>query len=119
MSIRDFFKTEVPKHSEVVSNLDSKSLTEREKEEVVKSLHTVESSSKKRGKYRTWSVEQKLEIGSYAIRHGNSSALKHYSKQFPGISKQSISDFKKVRARHLLYFSVWWRIELLERVIIH
>ena len=42
MSIRDFFKTEVPKPSEVVSNLDSKSLTEREKEEVVKSLLTVE-----------------------------------------------------------------------------
>ena len=67
--------------SMVVSNLDSKTLTEREKEEVVRSLHIVESSSKKRGKYRTWSVEQKLEIGSYAIRHGVSSTVSHYSKQ--------------------------------------
>ena len=88
MSIKDFFKAEVPKPSEVLSNLDSKSLTEREKEKVVKSLHIVESSSKKRGKYRTWSVEQKLEIGSYAIRHGVSSTVSHYSKQYPRITKQ-------------------------------
>ena len=96
MSIRDFFTTEGPKASEVVSNLHSKFLPEREKEEVVKS-YTVEVSSKKRGKYKIWTIEQKLEIGSYVIRHGISSTVSHYSKEYPGISKQSICEFKRVR----------------------
>ena len=110
MSIRDFFTTEGPKASEVVSNLHSKFLTERENEEVVKSLHTV--SSKKRRKYKIWTIEQKLEIGSYVIRHGISSTVSHYSKEYPGISKQSICEFKRVR--YFLTCLVSWEIEYWE-----
>ena len=68
MSITDFSKR-APKPSEVVSNLES-NFTNREKEEVVNKLSETEENPKKRGKYRTWSITEKIEIGKYAIRHG-------------------------------------------------
>ena len=70
--------------------------TNREKEDVVKQLNEKEESVKKRGKYRTRSVTEKLDIGEYSIRHGVASTLTYFSSKYPGISKQSISDFKKV-----------------------
>ena len=45
----------------------------------------------------TWSVTEKLEIGEYAIRHGVASTWRYFSLKYPGKSKQSISDFKKVK----------------------
>ena len=51
---------------------------------------------KKRGKYRTWGVTEKLEIVEYAIEYGVASTWRYFSLKYPGISKQSISDFKKV-----------------------
>ena len=53
-------------------------------------------SVKKRGKNRTWSVTEKIEIGEYAIRHGVASTLRYFSSKHPVISKKSISVFKKV-----------------------
>ena len=41
-------------------------------------------------------VTEKLEIGEYAIRHGVAPTLRYFSLKNPGISKQSISDFKEV-----------------------
>ena len=89
MSIANYFKP-VPKPSKVVSTLES--VTNREKEEIVKTLKEVEEKPKKRGKYRSWTVIEKIEIGKYAIRNGVSATLRHYSTKFPGISK-----FKMVR----------------------
>ena len=70
--------------------------TNREKEEVVKQLSEKEESVKKRGKYRTWSITEKLKIGEYAMRHQVASTLRYFSSKYLGISKQSISDFEKV-----------------------
>ena len=70
--------------------------TNREKEEVVKQLSEKEESVKKRGKYRTWDITEKLEIGEYAMRHGVASTLRCFSSKYLGISEQSINDFKKV-----------------------
>ena len=75
MSIANHFKP-VPKPSEVVSTLES--VTNREKEEKVKTLKEVEEKPKKRGKYRSWTVTEKIEIGKYAIRNGVSETLRHY-----------------------------------------
>ena len=84
-----------PKPSEVVSALQSDFMNQ-EKEEVVKQLSKTEESIKKRCKYRAWIVTEKLEIGEYAILHGVASTLRYSSLKYPGISKQSITDFKKV-----------------------
>ena len=93
-TITEYFKL-APKPSEVVSAVRS-DFTNREKEGVVKQLSEKEENVKKRGKYRTFSVTEKLEIGEYAIRHGVASTLRYFSSKCPGISKQSIIDFKKV-----------------------
>ena len=83
------------KPSEVVSAVQSDFMNQ-EKEEVVKQLSKTEESIKKRCKYRVWIVTEKLEIGEYAILHAVASTLKYSSLRYLGISKQSISDFKKV-----------------------
>ena len=93
-TITEYFKR-APKPSEVVSAVQS-DFTNREKKEVVKQLSEKEESVKKRGKYRIWSVTEKLEIGFYAIRHAVASTLTYFSSKYPGISRQSISSFKKV-----------------------
>ena len=49
--------------------------TNREKEDAVKQLNEKEESVKKRGKYGTRSVTEKLDIGEYSIRHGVASTL--------------------------------------------
>ena len=73
-TITKYFK-HVPKPSEVVSTVQL-DFTNGEKEEVVKQLSEKEESVKKHGKYRTWSVTEKREIGEYAMRHGVASTLK-------------------------------------------
>ena len=93
-TITEYFKR-APKPPVVVSAVQS-DFTNWEKEEVVKKLSGKEESVKKCGKYRTWSVTEKPEIGEYAIRHGVASTLRYFSSKYPVISKQSISDFKKV-----------------------
>ena len=93
-TITEYFKRSL-KPSEVVSAVQSDFMN-REKEEVVKQLSEKEESVKKRGKYRTWSVTEKLGIGEYAMRYEVASTLRYFSSKYPGISKQSISDFKKV-----------------------
>ena len=90
-TITEYFKRE-PKPSEVVSAVQS-DFTNREKEKVVKQLSEKEDSVKILGKYRTWSVTEKLEIGEYAILHGAASTLRYFSSKYPGISKQSIGIF--------------------------
>ena len=92
MSIITKYFNRAPKRSEVVSAVQS-GFTNQEKEEVVKQLN---ESVNKRGNYRTQSVEKKLGIDEYAIRHGVASTLGYFSSKYPRISKQSISDFKKV-----------------------
>ena len=82
-TITEYFKRSL-KPSEVVSAVQSDFMN-REKEEVVKQLSEKEES-----------VAEKLEIGEYVIRHGAASTLRYFSLKYPGISEQSISDFKKV-----------------------
>ena len=90
-TITEYFKRAL-KPSEVVSAVQL-DFTNREAEEVVKVLSEKEESVKKRGKCRAWSVIEKFE---YAIRYRVASTLRYFSSKYLGISKQSISDFKKV-----------------------
>ena len=91
-TITKYFK-HVPK-PEMVSAVQLY-FTNKEKE-VAKQLSEKEECIKKHSKYRTWSVTEKPEIGEYAIKHRVASTLRYFSSKYPGISKQSISNFKKV-----------------------
>ena len=97
MSILNFFSPS-KKPSELVEDVED--ITPRECEEITHNLKKVEGKSAKRGKYRTWTFEEKLEIGNYAIKNGVASTTRNLSKKYPGLSKQSVSDFKKVSFRY-------------------
>ena len=81
-TITEYFKR-APKLSEV-SAVQS-GFTSQEKE-VVKQLSEKKERVKKRGKYRTWGITEKLEIGEYAIQHRVASTLRYFSSKYPGIS---------------------------------
>ena len=98
MSIADYFPVANKNASEVVPQIYG--ATSREKEEVTKQLKRLEEKPKGRGKYKTWTVAEKVEIGNYAIQYSVAAAVRAFSKKYPNLSKQSASDFKKV----CLYF---------------
>ena len=95
MSILNYFSSSKPP-SEIVSEVED--ITSTEKEEVTQQLITLEeNNSKRRGKYRTWKVEEKIEIGNYAIKNGVAKTIRDLSRKYSGLSKQSVCDFKKVK----------------------
>ena len=98
MLIADYFPVANKNASEVVPQKDG--ATSREKEEVAKKLNRLEEKPKGRGKYKTWTVAEKVEIGNYAIQYSVAAAVRDFSKKYPKLSKQSVSDFKNV----CLYF---------------
>ena len=98
MLIADYFPVANKNASEVVPQIDG--ATSREKEEVAKQLKRLEEKPKGRGKYKTWTVAEKVEIGNYAIQYSVAAAVRDFSKKYPKLSKQTVSDFKNV----CLYF---------------
>ena len=66
------------------------------REEVCKQLNIAESSSSSgRSKYRKYTNLERADIGSYAAAHGVAKAVRKFEEKFPGISRQTVSDFKR------------------------
>jgi len=93
MALFKYFKPSKP--SETVSSEEFNSnLNEREKDKVVKELRNIEENKKKRSKYHVWTPAQRAEIGKYAADHGNASAVRTLGLKYPGLKRQTVSDFK-------------------------
>ena len=97
MSICSYFGRVDKPNSEIVRNLNNEEiiLTEREVEEVTSSLASSEEAGKKRGKYKKLTTANKIEIGKEAHKYGVSMAIRRLEKKYPGLSKQTVSDYKK------------------------
>ena len=92
-----YFSVEPKKPSEAPEEDDEvQIITQREEEEVRRNLLELEEEKPaKRGKYRVWKLEEKVEIGSYANRTYVAKAVRDLSHKYPGLTKQSVSDFRK------------------------
>ena len=42
-----------------------------------------------------WTLEEKVEIGSYAVKTSVAKTVRDLSHKYPGLTKQSVSDFRK------------------------
>ena len=101
MSLYNFFK-KIPKETSTIvaetTPEETPNITEIERTEVVESLRRFEDKkvSQPRGKYRSWTPEEKLEIGKHAMQYGVGKTVKLLAVKYPGLKKQSVSDFKKL-----------------------
>ena len=43
-----------------------------------------------------WTLEEKIEIGSYANKYTVAKTVRDFQHRYPGLKKQSVSDFKKI-----------------------
>ena len=59
-------------------------------------MKKVEETGVKCGKYKTWTLDEEVEIGKYFITHTVGKAVHDLSHKYPGLSKQSVNDCKKV-----------------------
>ena len=69
-------------------------MSQREKEKVIDELHVAEESKGKRSKYHVWTPAQRAEIGKHAADHGNASTVRILGLKYPGLKRQTVSDFK-------------------------
>ena len=53
----------------------------------------MEESKGKRSKYRVWTPAQRAEIGKHAADHGNASTVRILGLKYPGLKRQTVSDF--------------------------
>ena len=92
-----YFSVEPKKPSEALEEDDEVQIvTPREKEEVSKNLKKLEeTATSNRGKYRMWKLEEKIEIGTYAAKHTVAKTVRDLSSKYPGLTKQTVSDFRK------------------------
>ena len=51
-------------------------------------------TKEKRQMYRIWTPTQRAEIGRHAAEHGNASIVRAMSLNYPGLKRQTVSDFK-------------------------
>ena len=91
MALYKYFK--ISKRSETLA-AEQDNLSQTEKEKVIDELHVVEESKGKRSKYRVWTPAQRAEIGKHAADHGNASTVRILSLKYPGLKRQTVSDFK-------------------------
>ena len=54
----------------------------------------MEESKGRRSKYRVWIPAQRAEIGKHAADHGNASTVRILGLKYPGLKRQTVSDFK-------------------------
>ena len=96
MSLLNYFKKTTKKPSEEVEKSEIPlPVTEIEKKQAVLELKEIEGKSSKRGKYKSWTGEEKAEIGNFATVHGIAQTLRAFKQKYPQLTKQSASDFKK------------------------
>ena len=69
-------------------------MSKRENEKVIDELLSVEENKGKRQKYRIWTPTQKVEIGKHAVEHANASTVRAMGLKYPGLKRQTVSDFK-------------------------
>ena len=91
MALFKYFKPSNP--SETLAT-EQNNLSQRENEKVVDELHIVEESKGKRSKYCVWTPAQRAEIGKHAAEHGNASTVRILGLKYPGLKRQTVSDFK-------------------------
>ena len=51
-------------------------------------------TKEKRQMYRIWTPTQRAEIGRHTAEHGNASIVRAMSLNYPGLKRQTVSDFK-------------------------
>ena len=61
---------------------------------MIDELRSVEENKGKRQKYRIWTPTQKVEIGKHAVEHANASTVRAMGLKYPGLKRQTVSDFK-------------------------
>ena len=69
-------------------------MRKRENEKVIDELRSVEENKGKRQKYLVWTPTQRAEIGKHAAEHGNASAVRAIGLKYPGLKRQTVTDFK-------------------------
>ena len=87
MSIFNYFKKTASKAVEEFTHDEIPTMTVREREEVVESLEHLEERGKTRGKYKTWSGDEKKEIGTHAIKRGVVKTIRDLSKKLSRIKE--------------------------------
>ena len=92
MALFKYFKPSKP--SETVSTDENPTLNEREKDSVFEELRKVEENKGKRSKYCVWTPAQRAEIGKHAANHGNATTIRLLGLKYPGLKRQTVSDFK-------------------------
>ena len=50
---------------------------------------------KERGKYTTYTAEDRAKIGKYALEHGNEKARRRFLAQFPNLKESTVRNFKR------------------------
>ena len=76
--------------------MKSMELTRNEVRNVKSQLEKEESlGSRNRKPCVKWTPEQRAKIGERAHKHGISSALKHFTGEYPDLKKQTVLEFKK------------------------
>ena len=96
-TITSYFQKEEKKPSDVIDEVEVQIvLMTREREVVKENLKKIEENdSSKRGKYRKWTKDEKIEVGTYANKHSVAKTVRDLSKKNPVITKQPVSDFRK------------------------
>ncbi|XP_065069670.1 uncharacterized protein LOC135694739 [Rhopilema esculentum] len=65
--------------------------------EMAKNKKTVEKRERKqRGKYRTYTAQERATIGKFAFENGNMNALKVLKEDYPGLSESTVRGFKNM-----------------------
>ena len=96
MSLFNYFKRSKPSEALTVEKND---LSPREEEGVTNELQNLEESTSstknpKRSKYRVWTPTERAEIGKHAAEHGNQFTVRTLGAKYPGLKRQTVSDFK-------------------------
>ena len=48
----------------------------------------------RRGTYQKYTAKDKAKIAEYAIHHGTSATVRHFSKEFPELKRSTVNDWK-------------------------
>ena len=91
MALYKYFNTLKPSETLATEQND---MSQREKEKVIDELRIVEENKGKRSKHRVWTPAQRAEIGKHATEHGNASTVRILDLKYPGLKRQTVSDFK-------------------------
>ena len=94
MALYLYFKPSKPSKPSETLATEQNNLNKREGEKVIDELRSVEENKEKRQKYRVWTPTQRAEIGKHAKEHGNTSTVRAMGLKYPGLKRQTVSDFK-------------------------